>query len=154
MSGGARLFLLVVAGIVLIVGTTAAFAAVAVLRDGTVSVDVHEAGGTQISLAIPASFVRAALALAPTVSSHEMEAAMAEVRPHWPLVREACARLARCPDGVLVEVEGRDEHVVVAKEGGDLVVHVQDGQDRVDVRVPASAVEDAVEAVGRIARLD
>jgi hypothetical protein len=154
MSARARLFLLVIAGIVLVIGTTTAFAAVAVLKDGTVSVEVHEAGGSQLSLSIPASLVRAALTLTPTVHSTEMEAAMVEIRPHWPLVREACARLAGCPDGVLVEVEGRDEHVIVAKEHGDLVVRVRDGENRVDVRVPASAVEDAVQAVGRIAGLD
>jgi hypothetical protein len=143
-----------VAGVVLIVGTTAAFAAVAVMQDGTITVDVHEAGGSQVSLAVPASLVRALLSVAPVVSTPELEQAMDEVRPHWPLVREASKCLARCPEGVLVEVCGRNEHVVVAKEGGDLVVRVRDGEDRVSVRVPASAVEDAVEAVGRMAGLD
>ena len=155
MSARARLFLAVLAGIVLVLGTTAAFAAVAVLKDGTLEVEVREQGGTNLSLAVPASLVRAALAFAPAVHSSEMEEAMAEVRPHWPLVREVCNQLDRLPDGVFVEVEGAaGEHVVVAKEGGDLVVRVRDGADRVNVRVPASAVQAAVDAVGRMAHLD
>lgn len=155
MSGRARLFLAVLAGIVLVLGTTAAFAAVAVMQDGTVEVEVQDHGGTNVSIAVPVSIVRAALHFAPAVHAPGMEEAMAEVRPHWPLVREVCRELQRLPDGVLVEVEGAGgEHVVVAKEDGDLVVRVRDGADRVNVRVPAAAVEDAVDAVGRMARLD
>ena len=86
MSGRARLFLAVVAGIVLVVGTTAAFAAVAVMKDGTIEVDVHDHDGTNLSLAVPASLVRAALTFAPAVHAPGMEEAMAEVRPHWPLI--------------------------------------------------------------------
>jgi hypothetical protein len=155
MSGRARLFLAVLAGIVLIVGTTAAFAAVAVMQDGTIEVEVRDGDGTHLSLAVPVSFARAALTFVPVVSGPEMDAAVAEIRPHWPLVREACQQLASMPDGVLVEVEGRaGERVVVAKEDGDLVVRVRDGGDRVNVRVPASAVSDAVDALGRMAHLD
>jgi hypothetical protein len=155
MSGRARLFLAVLAGIVLVLGTTAAFAAVAVMKDGTIEVDVHDHQGTNVSLAVPASLVRAALAFAPAVHAPAMDETLAEVRPHWPLVREACQQLENLPDGVFVEVNGAGgEHVVIAKEGGDLVVRVRDGEDRVNVRVPASAVQDAVDAVGRMAHLD
>jgi hypothetical protein len=155
MSGRARLLLAVLAGIVLVVGTTVTFAAVAVLKDGTIDVEVRDEDGTHFALAVPASLVHAALSLTPVVHDPEMDAAMAQVRPHWPLVRKICAQLQELPDGVLVEVNGgRGEHVLVAKEGGDLVIRVQDDGDRVRVRVPAQAVEDAVNAVGRIAHLD
>jgi hypothetical protein len=155
MSGRARLFLAVLAGVVLVVGTTAAFATVAVMRDGNIEVDVRGEDGDNFSLTVPASLVRAALTFAPTVHGEQIDTAMAEVRPHWPLVRAACAQLAQLPDGVLVEVkEGDGGHVVVAKQDGDLVVRVQDGGGRVRVRVPASALEDAVDAVGRMAHLD
>jgi hypothetical protein len=155
MSASARLLLAVVAGVVLVVGTTAAFATVAVIRDGNIEVEVQGDGQGSFSMTVPASLVRAALTFAPTVRGTEFDAAMAEVRPHWPLVRAACAQLAELPDGVLVEVkEGNGGHVVVAKQDGDLVVRVQDGGGRVRVRVPAATLQDAVDAVGRMAHLD
>ena len=155
MSGRARLLLTVLAGIVLVIGTTVTFAAVAVLKDGTIDVEVHDGDGTHFALAVPTSLMNAALSLAPVVLDPELDAAMAEMRPHWRLVQEVSRQLAEMPDGVLVEVNGaQGEHVLVAKEDGDLVVRVQDGKDRVRVRVPASAVGDAVDAVGRIAHLD
>ena len=155
MSARARLFLAVLAGVALVVGTTAAFATVAVIRDGNIEVEVQGNGAGDFSMTVPASLVRAALTFAPSVHGAEFEDAMAEVRPHWPLVRAACAQLAKLPDGVLVEVkEGDGGHVVVAKQDGDLVVRVQDGGGRVRVRVPAQTLEDAVDAVGRMAHLD
>jgi len=155
MSARARLFLAVLAGVVLIVATTATFAAVAVMRDGNIEVEVRGDGGQDFSMTVPASLVRAALTFAPTMHGTELDAAMAEVRPHWPLVRAACAQLAEIPDGVLVEVkEGDGGHVLVAKQDGDLVIRVQDAGGRVRVRVPAATLEDAVEAVGRMAQLD
>lgn len=155
MSPRARLLLAVLAGVVLIVATTATFAAVAVMRDGNIEVEVRGDGGQDFSMTVPASLVRAALTFAPTMHGTEIDAAMDEVRPHWPLVRAACAQLRDIPDGVLVEVkEGDGGHVVVAKQDGDLVIRVQDGGGRVRVRVPAATLEDAVEAVGRMAHLD
>jgi hypothetical protein len=153
VSAGARLLLAVAAGVVLVAGTTAAFAAVAVMRDGTVAVDVRQ-DGSQVSVAIPASIVRAALTVVPRIASRDMDAAMSELRPHWPLLRAACDELASCPDGVLVEVEGAGERVLVAKERGDLVVRVRAGGDRVDVRIPASTVPEAAAAFGRMSGLD
>ena len=155
MSSRTRMLLAVLAGIVLVIGTSAAFATVAVIRDGSIEVEVQGADGGDLSLTVPASLVRAALTFAPTVHGGELDDALAEVRPHWPLVRAACAQLRDLPDGVLVEVkEGDGGHVVVAKQDGDLVVQVQDGRERVRVRVPAATLQDAVDAVGRMAHLD
>ena len=155
MSPRARLFLAVLAGVLLVAGTTAAFATVAVLRDGCIEVEVHGDDGGDLSLTVPASLMRAALSFTPSVGGTEMDAAMAEIRPHWPLVRAACKQMAQLPDGVLVEVkQGDGGHVVVAKQDGDLVVRVQDGGERVRVRVPAAMLQDAVDAVGRMGHLD
>ena len=59
MSARARLFLAVLAGVVLIVATTATFAAVAVMRDGNIEVEVRGDGGQDFSMTVPASLVRA-----------------------------------------------------------------------------------------------
>lgn len=155
MSARTRLFLAVLAGVLLVVGTSAAFATVAVIRDGSIQVEVQGGDGGDLSLTVPASLVRAALTFAPSVHGADLDQAMAELRPHWPLVRAACKQLRDLPDGVLVEVkEGNGGQVVVAKQDGDLVVRVQDGDGRVRVRVPAATLQDAVDAVGRMAHLD
>ena len=155
MSASGRLLLAVVAGVLLVIGTTAAFAAMVVIHDGSIEVEVHGDDGEDLSLTVPASLVRAALTFAPSVHGTEMDAAMAEVRPHWPLVRALAKEMEKLPDGVLVEVKGGDGgQVIVAKQDGDLVVRVQDGRERVRVRVPAATVQDAVDAVGRMAHLD
>jgi hypothetical protein len=155
MSARTRLFLAVLAGVLLVLGTSAAFATVAVIRDGSIEVEVQGGDGGDLSLTGPASRVRAARTFAARVHGADLDQAMAEVRPHWPLVRAACKQLRDLPDGVLVEVkEGNGGHVVVAKQDGDLVVRVQDGSGRVRVRVPAATVQDAVDAVGRMAHLD
>ena len=157
MSPRTRLLLAVLAGVLLVVGTSAAFATVAVIRDGSIQVEVQGGDGRDLSLTVPASLVRAALTFAPSVHGADLDQAMAELRPHWPLVRAACTQLRDLPDGVLVEVkEGNGGHVVVAKQDGDVVVRVQDGSGSgsVRVRVPAATVQDAVDAVGRMAHLD
>ena len=64
-------------------------------------------------------------------------------------MQAASGELEAMPDGVLVEVDSDDAQVRVTKHGGDIVVRVKSGSDRVHVSAPLrlfSSVARSVEA--------
>jgi len=108
---------------------------------GVVVVDVREGGpdGHRIVVPVPLVFAQAALALAPiAVPDHAMRMRVPdEALEHMGLAREVLEALAEAPDGEYVRVEGRDELVVVAKEGRYFKVNVKNGtRENVSVNVP------------------
>lgn len=137
ISSGVRLFLAVVVSIVVIGAATVSVVAAAIYHAGSVEVEVVESGGDRISLSVPTTLVVAAVQLVPDDLIQE---AAGEMEPWWPVVHEASRELVRCPDAVLVQVDGPDESVRVAKRGGELVVDVRDGGDRVHVVVPVRTI--------------
>jgi hypothetical protein len=104
---------------------------------GVVVVDVREGGpdGHRIMVPVPLVFAQAALAAAPVVAEEELKVPEEAVE-HIGIAREILEALAEAPDGILVEVVERDEHVVVRKEGDILVVRVQSDKEDVSVNVP------------------
>jgi hypothetical protein len=108
---------------------------------GVVVVDVREGGpdGNRIGVPVPLVFAQAALALAPIAApEHTMRTRVPdEALEHMGLAREVLEALAEAPDGEYVRVEGRDELVVVAKEGRYFKVNVKNGtRENVSVNVP------------------
>ncbi len=78
---------------------------------------------------------------------------MLEVVEHYlPAAQKALDELAAQPDFVLVEVQSRDETVVVRKEGRSLRVVIDSDEARIDVTVPLSTVKEFTRHLRRISR--
>jgi len=118
----------------------------ALCSEGFIQVKVHEKqpGGTNVALIVPAAIAPIALKFVP--SGHLAEAS-ANMRPYLPLLDAAIPALEESPDGVLVEVIDPEEHVVIAKAGGSIVVDVNDRDDIVHVAVPLRAAQSSLHEI-------
>ena len=125
---------------------TAFVAGAALSSEGFIDVRVHEKNpdGKNINLFVPAAAVPLTLRFVPR--EHLAEASE-NVRPYLPIIDAAIPALEQAPDGVFVEVVDRDEHVLISKRGGSLVVDVNDRDDVVHVSVPLRAAQSAVHEI-------
>ncbi len=125
-------------------------AAVVVHQQGIIEVQVHEKtpDGANLYIPVPMAFVNLALSFVP---ASELREAGAEVRQYRELVAAVTETLANCPDGVLVDVvDGRDS-VQVIKLGGRIEVHVDNDQEKVDVKIPLHGVNRVVQKLASAA---
>jgi hypothetical protein len=115
-----------------------------VAATGVAWVDVREGGrdGTHIVLPVPLALAQTAAAFVP---DHKQHLELGAAAKYLPVAREALAALADGPDGELVRVEERNEHVVITKVGRSLHVEVQNDGEGVEVNVP---IEMALEVIG------
>ncbi len=114
--------------------------------EGMLHVKVHEkqADGTNINLVVPAALVPMTLKFVP---NRHLAEASAKLRPYMPVIEAAIPALEDCPDGVFVEVTDPGEHVLIAKQGGSIVVDVNDANDVVHIVVPLRAVHSAIREI-------
>jgi hypothetical protein len=75
----------------------------------------------------------------------------AEIQPWMPTIRAALEQLRESDDVTLVEVKEPGEHVRVAKEGGSVVVDVEDQDDTVHVSTPIRAISSTIEQLAAAA---
>jgi hypothetical protein len=117
---------------------------VAVYNEGAVRVDVQEKArdGKHVHLMAPAALLPVAARLVPR---DKLKDKREEIEAWLPTIQAATAALARCPDGPLVEVEGRHEHVRIQKERGSLFVDVDSEEETVHVSFPLAAVSSAAQ---------
>ena len=114
--------------------------ATAVAATGTVTVSVRESGpdGVRLYIPVPALLVDLAVFAAPRFMPED---ALAEARQEIAPYREGLAALAeeieKCPPGVLVDVQTRDEHVRVTKGWRSFEITVDSDDADVRVSVPA-----------------
>jgi hypothetical protein len=121
---------------------------VLVYNEGAVRVDVREKTGDRqhIHLIVPAVLLPVAVRLVPRAKLHD---ARHEIRPWLPTIKAASAELARCPDGPLVEVDSRREHVRIHKLGMSLFIAVDSDEETVLVSFPLEAAADTVSQLAR-----
>jgi hypothetical protein len=121
---------------------------VLVYNEGAVRVDVREKTGDRqhIHLIVPAVVLPVAVRLVPRAKLHD---ARHEIRPWLPTIKAASEELARCPDGPLVEVDSRREHVRIHKLGNSLFIAVDSDEETVLVSFPLEAAADAVSQLAR-----
>jgi hypothetical protein len=81
------------------------------------------------------------------VPSRHLGRASAQLQPWMPTIRAALDQLRAGEDVTLVDVKEPGEHVVVAKEGGSVVVDVTDKDETVHVSAPIRAIESTIEQV-------
>jgi hypothetical protein len=127
----------------LTVGLVAAAVAYKVVHGGVAIVNVHERrpNGTKLWLPVPLGLVDTALAFVPRDKLPRIDS---EAQRWLPVAQKALAEIDRAPDAVLVDVQSPEEHVVVAKRGGRLVVDVHNRGQDVHVSLPPGALNDLI----------
>jgi hypothetical protein len=90
----------------------------------------------------PAMLVPIGMHFAP---QRDLSRAAAQIQPWLPTIRAALDQLRESDDVTLVEVKEPSEHVRVAKEGGSIVVDVQDKDETVHVSTPIRAISSTIE---------
>jgi hypothetical protein len=123
----------------------------ALSSEGFIHVKVHgkQPDGTNIDLLVPAALVSTTLRFVP--NSHLCDASE-NLRPYLPIIDAAIPALKDSPDGVLVEVSEPDEHVLVTKRGGSIIVDVNDTEDVVHVSVPLRTAQSALHEIAETNR--
>lgn len=132
----------------IVLGAAGAFVVSAgvLCSEGFVRVDVREArpGAHHILIVAPAMLAPIGLHFVP---QEKLGDASQQIRPWMPAVRAGIAELAKQDEMTIVEVSERDEHVLVRKEGGDIVVNVTDPDESVYVRAPIRAISSSLEEI-------
>lgn len=118
----------------------------AISGEGFIHVKVHEIepNGTNINVMVPAALVNAGLGFVP---NHCLADAARNLRPYLPVVDAAIPALEDSPDGTLVLVHDANDHVLVAKRAGSLVVDVEDREETVHVSVPLRAALRSIHSI-------
>ncbi len=108
---------------------------------GSVQVQISGDDMPRLSFGLPLSIIQAGIMLTPDQVFAELREELdAELGP-WSATFEAfCDGLADCPDGVFVRVETDRERVVISKKRRHIQVQVEDGDERVKVKVPIKAI--------------
>jgi hypothetical protein len=81
------------------------------------------------------------------IPSRKLSQAAAEIKPWMPTIHAALEQLRAGEDITLVDVREPDEHVLVTKQGGSVVVDVADKDETVHVSAPLRAIESTIEQV-------
>jgi hypothetical protein len=133
---------------VLCLGVVYAWAGVATIR----VTDVEE--GINLYLPLPMLMVEAAVSSAKwghaDHMSMEIDAHFEQLGEYAPLIKALLSELENCPDFNLVEVEDHGSFVKVRKQGGKLLVEVDDDGSQVRVSFPLRSV---VRTVDKLASL-
>jgi hypothetical protein len=117
---------------------------------GSIEFEVREKGlhGCRVSGSVPAMLVPAAVHLAPGCAMDDIRREIrCELGDGVEIVEAALRELARCPDGVLVDVRTATEVVKVEKRDGHLRVDVDTPSETVRAVVPLEVVRSFVSAI-------
>ena len=119
-----------------------------VYNEGAVRVDVREMtpGGHHIFLIVPAAVAPVAAHFVPR---DKLKDPRHQLRRWLPTIRAATEELTRCPDGPLVEVDNRHEHVRIFKLRGSIFIDVDTDEETVHVSFPLEAAADTVSQLAR-----
>jgi hypothetical protein len=103
---------------------------------------------------VPLLLAETAARFTPTKAAEaNMNRQLTRARRYLPVAEEVLAALADGPDGELVRVDDRDEHVRIAKAGDVLQVRVESPRETVAVNVPFDLARQALRQArdGRLA---
>ena len=115
--------------------TVFAVVGIVIQKTGLMIVDVQTSDG-RVFLPIPVGLINGALSLVP-VSSHIT--LPHQIANHSEVMQAAANELLDCPDGPFVEVNSRDEHVLVSKKGDNMVVDVKSDDEQIHIQIPIRA---------------
>jgi hypothetical protein len=113
----------------------------AVARSGMVYFTLHEQGGSNVDVAVPAALVHLGIAALPSLAGadvwDDVRTDLGDMRPAAAAVLQA---LDEAPDAVLVDVQNGRERVRVSKEGQNLRVHVEGPDGVFSIALPAGVL--------------
>lgn len=113
---------------------------------GFVTVEVHEEGGTNLYIPVPALLIDLAIFIAPMVMPDDALAdARREIAPYREALATVAEELENCPSAVLVDYRGKDERVQVSKSWRSFKVDVDSDGTEVHVKVPARLASRALD---------
>jgi len=126
--------------------STAVVGAAALSSEGFIDVRVHEKqpDGHNITVIVPAALVPTVLRFVP---KEHLSGPADNLREYLPVIDAAIPALEQCPDGVFVEVVDANEHVMIAKSGGAIVIDVNDDNETVHVSVPLRAAQSSLHLI-------
>jgi hypothetical protein len=104
-----------------------------VASSSCVVVDVKTSDGPRIFVPVPLFLARAAAGFAPREATRIDVPELAE---YSDVAARLIDELRSAPDGILVEVEDRSDHVLIEKVGDEIAVEVRSDDEEVLVRVP------------------
>jgi len=106
---------------------------------GMIAVNVveHRPGGDEVHVKVPGALVEMALPFVPDVVCMD---ASGEMEKWGPVLKSICGELRSMDDGVLVEVSGRRENVLIHKKGGSVIIDVDSDDETVHITMPLGTV--------------
>ena len=117
---------------------------------GSVSVQIHERDGLDLSIKVPTFLARVALRLLPDQVGEYVRAELDE----WgPAVCAAYEELGQCPDATLVSIESADEIVEISLERNTFIVRVTSHDEHVRVALPLAMLGEVLEQLDLSAAL-
>jgi hypothetical protein len=132
---------MLLAKIALGLASTVAFAAIYILREGVIRVDVDEYrdGGSHVHLWVPAAALPIALRCTP---KNHLENAAEKIQPWIPTIRQLAKELEKYPEANFVEVVDGDDHVQIRTHAGKLQIDVREPGESVRVAFPIATLEE------------
>ena len=114
-----------------------------VASSGLVVVDVKTSDGPRIVVPVPLFLAHAALGFAPQ-EAREVE--IPELGEYPEIASRLVAELRDCADGILVEVDDGDDHVLIEKVGDEIAIEVSSDDEEVSVRIPLAAASEILDS--------
>jgi hypothetical protein len=114
-----------------------------------IHVKVEGKNSENVAINLPLSFAASALAMVPAEAQVDGKIRIDNHDLDWNKLRDMWQQIKNAPEATFVTVQTNDEHVVVKKEGGFLLVQTTERSERganVDVRLPMAVIDALLDA--------
>lgn len=114
-------------------------------QTGIAVINVHDkVHGKRVFVPVPVGLMNLGLNMIP---GEMLSQVRNDLGPHKKVVQSLAKELENIPDTDFVEVQGKDEHILVSKSGGNLIIDVQTPDETVYVSVPIRSTGNIVSKV-------
>ncbi len=117
-------------------------------QTGIAVINVHDkVHGKHVFVPVPVGLMNFGLNMIP---GEMLSQVTNDLGPHRKIVQALANELENMPDTDFVEVQGRNQHVLVSKNGGNLIIDVQTPEETVYVSVPIRSTSSIVAKLASI----